>query len=422
VLSFTISGLEKDKFYCLQVVGKKQTSLGDLTFNQPREVEPYFAKAGVENLLLGGRNVLYSDIITRKSLPGNTIRHPEEIVVYHYYFKTSKYNTFREKWVGKGWSPTLHSGFGIERFSTQTSLDEGLERYDRDGFKKGNKSTVPPLIVLTVNDGTVPGFSHDNSYSGYPLNSYIGEKVIPMIRQPISKTNKVLTKSYIDEQVEYTLASYKTAIEWGEDMTFQSPVSTAEMNLVNNAPEAESGLNFGNANLGGATSGLPSGFGNTGIFLNGLDNSSSGQKVEVFDNMPIYGRLNFNRAKMEMARALAVELPLFDKNRLPKYYNLYPDPEFWVHKYLGWPEIDANKWNKYADRFKNGNPTICDFLFSFYPQEGFMAYALSTFSPNYMNPPGENSFILQYQFPSPYIVDHTASTHKGTHFRVTYSK
>lgn len=423
VLSFNVSGLENDTYYCLQVVGKKQTGLGDLSWDKPVNLQLSKANSTTEHLLLGGRNVLYSDIIKRKSLPGNTVIHPEEVVLYHYYFKTSKYNTLQQKLLGKAWTSEVHKGFSFERLSTVTSLDEGVETYDQKGFTT-QYSTVDPLIQLTINDGTDPGFSNDNSYVQYPLNLYIQERVIGRIRVPVSKTNKVLTKSYIDEYIDYELASYQKAIEWSSDTEFLSPLTKSEMDLSNNQkPTAPGGVFSGTILGGGIETGIPNmNDGGSQVFFGGVNDRESGYVVKIYDNMPILGRSNFIRAKTEMARVLSVELPLFDNKNVPYSYNKYPDPDYWVHKYLGYPVWNPDKWNKYVKKYKNGHPTVEDFLFIFYPQEGFMAYMLAISPGTCMNPPVNNSLIIQYRYPLPYTVNKKVSMNKGTSIQISYSK
>jgi hypothetical protein len=422
-LSFDVSSLQNNQYYCLQIVGKPKTSISNLVIiGGP--IEPSFKLADDDNLLVGGRNVLTSDIIKKRSLPGNQLRNDKECLLYYYYFKTSKYNSFADKFNSVNWSSQLKSLLGIERFKAQTMIEESLEQYDKSGFKSNNVQ-IPALVSLTINDGWESGLSMDNNYAEYPLNLYIDDKVNPIIRIPVKKTNKVLTKSYINEQVEYMIASFSTAIEWGNKTSFNSPITNDEMNTaLNQDTSSLRNSGYGVINGGGVISGGTNfgNLGNSGIYFSGLGSLETSSEVEIFDNMPIYGHLNFHRAKNDMVRVLSVELPLFDKNNLPKTYNLYSDPDYWVHKYLEYPSINGSKWTYYANKYKDGQPTIKDFLFIFYPQEGFMAYMLSILSSSYMNPPNENSFIMQYKYPAPYYDNNEAYMNKGTSFRVNYKK
>lgn len=137
---FDVSKLENDRIYSLQIVHWKNPAAGGgRSFLKNNAL---FTSTSYSKLLNAPKSGSTAEARKRTlAHPGNTVG-PQELLLFQYFFKTSKYDLFSEKiaaadpaWTGYLDYPNLLNGDGTERYTVCQSLPEPLEWCDEKRFK-----------------------------------------------------------------------------------------------------------------------------------------------------------------------------------------------------------------------------------------------------------------------------------------------
>ena len=421
VIKFDVSQLVNDQPYCVQIIQKKIedqhpssiiSSLGTDITNYSLINAPIHALVSQANLM--GLQ-LTSDVIKRRALPGTTTRSHNEKLLYKYYFKTSEYNTFRQKAGQEDWNTNFSSTFFGEMIKFTGSWAEEPERYDRYGYSKSHRGgtyQVPKLIKLSIN--TAASELDENGFPEYPVNPYLALQM-KYIGNPILKINRTLSANELST-IHHYRTNYSNYLFMGGN--FREPLSVSELNRLHNP-----------------TSGSPmgiAGIGMTSIFSNsismGLLNSNplglaTTRTVQVSHALHLAGVLELSQAKRTVSSRVYRNLPNISNNIFNIMISNPSNQPPWVQKYI-------TKYGATAFLRIQSRPKVKDFLHEFYSSGArstdIVMRRLLTRNLNVMRYPRQGNrikpvtFIMSYQFPSANssVTSSNAFPIRGTHFRV----
>lgn len=195
-VTFPVDHLENDKIYCIQIIRKdeplvqfKNIDLSGLPDVQDSG-EPGLSYASMKNIRIKLNTSLstidFSEKFKQVKLPAGK-KEKHETIVYEYYFKTSKYNTMKQKLTQetRGFEANKWNFLGIEgHYVRKERMDEKMEWVDHRPFQATNyeKSrefsrrvwfyVQPPLENL---DGVPVGIEE------IPVNPYLQKIVLQKI-------------------------------------------------------------------------------------------------------------------------------------------------------------------------------------------------------------------------------------------------
>ena len=237
-VEFDVSKLENNQVYLVQLLSKKiappqstnqnPVSTDNITSvknrNQgvtsfPKDVPlPQAIKLieGKVNLFEGKSTVN----VKERKLPDNLVIDPTEKILYKFYFKTSKYNTFKEKISGVNWSNKFNTSPSLrgEYATFSSSWNELPEAYDKTGASYKNYK-VSSLIDVTINN--------KQRYSEYPENNYTKKTTGMMLNPYHNLKNKVLKYGLKVNEVE--LDNFSKGVYFSEESTFDNALSKNEV-------------------------------------------------------------------------------------------------------------------------------------------------------------------------------------------------
>jgi hypothetical protein len=172
-LDFNISGLKNDQLYLMQFVREVKPTEWDLRLeaiasNAKMDLAFYAYKP--LNMNNGQGATLKADVnkirVDSKVLADET-QNSRETILYKDFFKTSKFNTLKEKMDGLNWSDAVKEndegfrawqGFDVYlnyKLHTKTTLKEPFEDYDYNGFRKGNNLSQDIVLKPLVKFETI---------------------------------------------------------------------------------------------------------------------------------------------------------------------------------------------------------------------------------------------------------------------------
>ncbi len=203
-LDFDISGLRNDQYYLMQFVREVKPTAMDLRLeaiasNAKMDLSFYAYKP--LNMNNGQGATLKADVnkirVDSKVLADET-QNSRETILYKDYFKTSKFNTLKDKMEGLNWSDAvtepegatirlintaINPSFGIfvdiptvtrtdlNKLATKTTLKEPFESYDYFGFSKGGNRSQPLMLKPLVNFLTINEEAWAKNLDGEDLKS-----------------------------------------------------------------------------------------------------------------------------------------------------------------------------------------------------------------------------------------------------------
>ena len=438
VLKFNVARLENGKYYALQVLEvdkalkqklQQQASLAGtaVAFNAPGGLQQLNTMPLAQtlqlreesvNLLKGQGSVLTSDVIKKRELPGTTVRHPAERVLYNFYFGTSKYNTFKAKLAGRAWQHSQATfAFIVPGYLSQATLDEPFEQYDKQGYTH-NGYQVEPLLELFLN-----GYNGRYTKAGLPTNTYVKRRLEDGFLSTVRAINGELKYKQIPFRLVPRQPAMDNFVTFNNLSTWASPLSRAELDAANN-PTPGSQM----ASLGGGLTGASGGF-ITGLQFGG---GTAGGGSMVFQYQPptpklaigyhpvMGGTMYLHDTRQKMSNLLGwyLDFPCIDDVKAGRVQ--WPSSSHWWYRYFKRPKRMAvsgsggtvilendylTAWNKYlrnAQKCLSG-PTLQQFLDKWPPLKMYVSQLLQTpMSSVYMStsPPQPHSFVLQYRYPS----------------------
>ena len=466
VISFNISGLDNDTYYSLQIIEQKPHSLkefkdsdyeigvigygGNLSEYNPLDKKLLGLKEGGETeLLKGSKSTMKSNVIKRRELPGTQVRSSYERIIYHYYFKTSKYNSFKDKIANTTWSLTSYrKGLVLVLHS---SIDESLEQYDVKGYKH-NSYNLAPLVLTFLNN--IKGKS-ENRNNNYPANNYVKDIIYQKILWPRDEILEYFKRRSIPFKLMKNINFNKLAKFRFPDTDVKSPISKSELNKFNNI-SSNSGngvIQIGNDDtnyLGNIFSGINTssninGFQDSKVFKLGVyylpkfeSKSYLQNKVKPYFSKLIYSHIWFPK-NYGMDRK--------NKNHLEhyKYYHV-PSGHWWLFYFKNIRKtnlspylIDIDEYDTAYDKYiydktkDLSGPTIIKFINENYRHHFWICRdidnLLEVHNKMDLDYPKDNSFILQYRYPAKESYKHYNSNKKlrakmknGTNYRVSFTK
>jgi len=404
ILNFDISSLENDKYYSLQIIEKKPK--GELrvnTFNATGMTVDGVDNSNINildknvketnlNLLTGSKSTLTSDVIKNRELPGTTVKSNNERVLYSYYFKTSKYNTFKQKINGNKWDKKAFS-FLTEKayYNIKTQPNEPLEQYDVKGYQKKTYK-VESLVTVFLNDDFN---KHKYNVSNYPTNNYLKYRINKNVRNPVKNMIKWLRAKKISTGMIKDIKMKDFVSILKSETFYLPPISKSELSSSNNPTNKNNGVitNNGNNNNWKFNTGSGLGTNLNASSFNSNTNYNPTYPITIRYKAKLLGMNYLNYAQEFISRILS-------SNYKIKYLNITITTT--VKKYL--------LYKKYFKDIKH----IDKFLL---------------LDDNVMKNTDTSSFILQYRYPikKSYKNYRTgkkvkAVLNKGTSIKVNFSK
>lgn len=145
---FNIPNLGNDKYYAIQILRRKlprPRTEGEGIGSVIRE-NNYIQSENVRQLA-PMRFVLDESIVNVRfntRIPGTYAR-SNETILYHYHFRTSKYNTLTEKLQDTEMEKTYVNSF-VEAFKLEMRIPEHFDQFDIKGFYKNGEQVIEPLV------------------------------------------------------------------------------------------------------------------------------------------------------------------------------------------------------------------------------------------------------------------------------------
>ncbi|UII22905.1 hypothetical protein [Fulvivirga ligni] len=400
-ISFDVSGLDNDKYYAVQILkikieepsentatastnGLNASVLGDVNVRH----SPYAAQIRESSILMNSSiGTITSDIIKKRSLPGPKVRSANEHILYYYYFKTDKQNTFLQKVASEDLRPDYTSGI-IEKFEFEFSDNVQFDWLDGEGYRNQNgREIFPSLIDMSIN--TQGGEFATNSW---PVNYYY-TLFYGKVRVPEMEIIRLIGMHSLPSLSRYTRIPFEGMTTFTSDSPFKSALNTDEMNRANNPPPSTLQSRMGISNH--------SRFGNvvnTGVPGNFTIEMPT---YKVVQSLSLAGKWNLSSFKSSLAGYMTRSLPVS----------------------IGW-----SGENHFREQYRNAGLSRVDrnmagYFLRFYPRQ-YAEFFRVLFTPvsdlNYQATTASNkhSFIMQYRYPAP---GREARPFDGSNKRITFN-
>ncbi|HBS11201.1 MAG TPA: hypothetical protein DEO36_01470, partial [Flavobacteriaceae bacterium] len=441
-VAFDVSKLENNQVYLVQLLSKKKTDpkstdtkdysqqinsvkINNQGFTQfPNDVSlQQVIKLTQNNVNLLKNGSTFN--IKQQKLPDDLVFDPTEKILYKYYFKTSKYNTFKEKMAGVNWNSTFKTSSNVrgENFTFNSTWKELPEIYDKTATKI-NKLKVESLIEITINkDKRNYPFPENNyikhvnkTYLSGPFNKIIGK--IMGYGLPFNFSN--YKRKYYGEGVYFTQSSlFDTALTQGETQdafeTQQRNQEALENTYTNGQEQVDQANNTTTASTG------TGGYQYASVFVPLY--AVSTPQIQIMHRLPLIATDNLNQMKRVLIPTIHSQIKLWNKSGNNCYSLLNSGNS-------------GHYSSMYKKRYPNKKPLYKyiinkPYSFGFLREFDTKTYKkIESFRKNYKflrypkyqnnNKPFKQSFILQYQFPVPTDkVYNKALMKQGTYVRIT---
>ncbi|MCK5471090.1 MAG: hypothetical protein KAI99_21350, partial [Cyclobacteriaceae bacterium] len=141
--------LENETYYVVQIVRKPSQTMAEQTSESIGSLTSSSVTGPLQTI---SKNFNFDDFsVTVKlgnKLPGEYVRSGETLL-YHYYFRTSRYNSLREKLADLDFEIEKISS-PIELFKLSGDIPEKFEEYEINGYYKGGVKRLEPLLKFVA--------------------------------------------------------------------------------------------------------------------------------------------------------------------------------------------------------------------------------------------------------------------------------
>ncbi len=154
-VDFTLPDLENGKMYALQLIRKKvpnredqiRAQLGDISAVGVSGHEPMAVSLTPLRFTFGesSTSVRRSGVVLPALITG-----PNEFLLYSYYFKTSKFNTLREKMASSTLNAEYRNILFAELFDIRTTIPEYFDDFEINGLYKNGVEVMKPMLGLSA--------------------------------------------------------------------------------------------------------------------------------------------------------------------------------------------------------------------------------------------------------------------------------
>ncbi len=451
IVNFDISKLENDKFYSMQIIEKQpikfvllgeesnNSDLNNLTVDDGNKPLIPVKETSV-SLLKGSKSTMVSKEIKHRELPG-TSKKTGERIIYQFYFKTSKYNTFKQKIAGKNWNKKSKTFFTKNAiYDLNANLDEALDQFDVKGYIK-NEYKVDPLVTVYLNDDI---FEHTYYDKKYPVNDYIKDRVNLHVRFPVKKiTDYLKYKRIYGFGMMRDLKMRNFIHILSEETQYSNPIDKTELSLNNNPKPKNDGF-VGNINgnnngtSGGILGGVLSGGSDTNVTMGGFVPNNT---LSIRYAAKLFGMVYLKEGQNFISKVMSKHIAFTTETKVNNYYTKYhiKRNHWWLSYYknirrtnLSPYLIDYDAWattyNKYmiSEKMELSMITIGKFIKDKSRFKSYVPHFLGL-DQNEMQNTKESSFIIQYQYPvkKSYKMYKTgkkvkSNLKKGTNIRVKF--
>ncbi len=451
--SYFVGNLDNDQYYCMQIIEQKpkQVNIGEIDSNM------HVYDSQMDNLSLheiatnekdvkfleGSKSTMKSKTAKIRELPGTQVKDSYERILYHYYFKTSKYNTFKEKITQGNWSAKFSSTVNAKNFFVKYTSDEPLEEYDLNGY---GHQDIEPLVNLDIK-------FNSNKYPGYHMNLFMKRNFIDghdrlMGIQTAANyyIDRLLSEYKLSSEVKPEVSINSDFIKFYSYTDLAKPISKKELNQFNKEMENNNNDDYIKLNNDNPFSGIFFGSGNY------PSNSFSGAGTLTADNIkssyntaisyrPQYGGYKYlNRIKQSVAKDLD-KIVYFPKNsELEDYYlNKTKKPEKWWKYYFKAPIKTSNGQTYYLTGTADYERVYYKYMIDSENElsglklknvKGFNAnvpYArlILNMPKSVMDYPNSNSFIMAYKYPNRRLIrtiNKKIQYTSGTNYKIKFNK
>ncbi len=437
-VAFDVSRLENNQVYLVQLLSKKKTppqstniqaSVNDISSAKNRSVSHIprdVPLAQVIQLTESNVNLLKNGSsfnVKERKLPDDLLFDPSEKILYKYYFKTSKYNTFKEKVTGVNWNSTFNESQNVagQYFTFNSTWNERPEDYDKFGSDT-HRLKVERLIELTINK--------DKRNYNYPENNYIKHVVKTHLSGPFNKIiGKVNGYGLPFNFSNYKRNYYSEGVYFTQGSLFDTPLTQEETQNAFEAQEQNENQSYtatnstNNENTGG--------YQYVTYFVPSL--VVSAPQIEIRHRLPPIAIQNLRQMKRVLLPTISEQLDLWEVMTIDEAtcYNLKSSSNSKHYSSMYKNRFTKKQLYKYIVN----KPYSGDFLRAFDNRtrkdieklrKSYRFLAYPKYEDN--NKPFQQSFILQYQYPKPSSKKYYKDVKKeeevilmkqGTHVRVT---
>ncbi|MCK5207192.1 MAG: hypothetical protein KAQ79_04205, partial [Cyclobacteriaceae bacterium] len=148
-ITFKLPDLENETYYVVQIVRKPSQTMAEQTSESIGSLTSSSVTGPLQTI---SKNFNFDDFsVTVKlgnQLPGEYVRSGETLL-YHYYFRTSRYNSLREKLADLDFEIEKISS-PIELFKLSGDIPEKFEEYEINGYYKGGVKRLEPLLKFVA--------------------------------------------------------------------------------------------------------------------------------------------------------------------------------------------------------------------------------------------------------------------------------
>lgn len=234
-MTLPMPALENETMYAVQLVRKlipeaRRTNAQEKNISQASRTTQVNAAdfldgASIRELMGGAVRV---KLTGKNLLPGESVDAGEKLL-YKFYFRTSQYNTLREKVSDVTFTSSYRNMFIAESIRLETRLSEPFDEFEINGLYKGGRQVVKPLVSFrdpwtaayhrntarpgiytlhqdfrSVLSGTVRTslFTARYQYQGYTLLNRHGKGLPPAYTIDVSEANSTITGEIEHWQIE----------------------------------------------------------------------------------------------------------------------------------------------------------------------------------------------------------------------------
>ncbi len=148
-ISYTLPDIDNEEYYTIQIVRKPYTTMAESARESigpiPSEATSTILQPIIKNFNLQGSTV---QVNLGQKLPGESIRSGETLL-YHYYFRTSRFDNLNEKLAALNFDAE-HVSTLFEFFRLTGNAPEQFEEFDIYGYSKGGVQKLKPLIKFNA--------------------------------------------------------------------------------------------------------------------------------------------------------------------------------------------------------------------------------------------------------------------------------
>lgn len=242
---FDVSQLQNENLYCIQIIRK----------DVPETSATFAGLSGLSSSVVGGLsnppsaslqivnfssviglNTIQSNQYKRVTLPAGRVGRNER-QLYALYFKTSKYNTMREKMLAQGtWNFTL-SSFGYDIPELNKTMTENFEYADNQSFRVIGHATAKEFTPRTKLWVEIPGPGSSIITKNQYLQNVAKPKVFDQLTRALGYRQSLLSGTYLTHpiislpEISFTrnYSEYNPQVFIRSDAPIHPPLTTSEI-------------------------------------------------------------------------------------------------------------------------------------------------------------------------------------------------